>query len=167
MERISALMDGELGDQEAAAEVTGIKQDPELRLTWETYHLIGETLRGEAGGAAQGFVERFSARLAEEPTVLAPRRTLASRFNVRVALPIAASLAGVAVVAALTFFNNPFQPNPAKEQVVMRTAPAAAIAAASQVDEEYLLAHQQFSTRAAMQGVASYIRTVQASAPNQ
>jgi sigma-E factor negative regulatory protein RseA len=167
MERISALMDGELGDQEAAAEVTRIKQDPELRLSWETYHLIGETLRGEAGGAASGFVERFSARLAEEPIVLAPRRTLTPRFSTRVGLPIAASAAGVAVVAWLTFVSNPFQQNPTGEQVVMRPAQTTVVPVASQVDEEYLLAHQQFSTRAAMQGVASYIRTVQADAPNQ
>jgi len=46
MERISAFMDGELEDHEAAGQVRRLKEDPELRAAWETYHLIGDALRG-------------------------------------------------------------------------------------------------------------------------
>jgi len=92
MEKISAFMDGEVEGGEATGQVTRLKDDPRLRAAWHTYHLIGDTLRGEKLGFSRDFIAGFSARLAEEPTVLAPRsrsplQLTVRRFALRYRLP--------------------------------------------------------------------------------
>lgn len=44
-EKLSALMDGEMIDNEL---ILGLAQDQEARETWKNYHLIGDVLRGDA-----------------------------------------------------------------------------------------------------------------------
>lgn len=163
MERVSAFMDGEVGDDEVAAQVARLRQDPALRERWDTYHLISDAMRSVAGAHAEStgkpdFMERFSATLAQEPTVLAPKTRVRSRTVRRVALSLAASFGGVALVAWLALSNNPFMPAP---ETVAQARPApVAIKSADGAVNDYLLAHQQFSPSTAMQGVASYVRTV-------
>jgi len=57
------------------------------------------------------------------------------------------------------------------QTVAQRAGPAAAPAApAASVDgqvRDYMLAHQEFSPSTAMQGVASYVRTVSEDTPGQ
>jgi len=165
MERISALMDGEVDELEITAQVRRMKEDPRLQAVWGTYHLIGDTLRGEKIGLTRDFNAKLSARLAQEPTILAPRSRAPLQARVRrIALPVAASLSGVALVAWLAVFNNPFAPQ--KDNVALK--PPAPLAASTQLAanpasgeiNDYLLAHQQFSPSTTMQGVASYVRTV-------
>ncbi|MGL4828802.1 MAG: RseA family anti-sigma factor [Vibrio sp.] len=43
-EKLSALMDGEMIDNEL---ILGLTQDQEARETWKNYHLIGDVLRGD------------------------------------------------------------------------------------------------------------------------
>jgi len=158
-------MDGEIDESEVTGQVRRMKEDPQLRAAWGTYHLIGDTLRGEKIGLSQDFTGKLGARLAEEPTILAPRsRTPLQASARRFALPVAASLGGVALVAWLAVFNNPFAPQ--KENLALNPpAPSgvqtrlAANPASGEVND-YLLAHQQFSPSTTMQGVASYVRTV-------
>jgi len=165
MERVSAFMDGEIDESEVTGQVRRMKEDPQLRAAWGTYHLIGDTLRGEKIGLSQDFTGKLGARLAEEPTILAPRsRTPLQASARRFALPVAASLGGVALVAWLAVFNNPFAPQ--KENLALNPpvplgvqTRLAANPASGEVND-YLLAHQQFSPSTAMQGVASYVRTV-------
>jgi sigma-E factor negative regulatory protein RseA len=168
MERISAFMDGELEDHEAAAQVRRLKDDPQLRAAWETYHLVGDAMRGEAGYSS-GLVARISDRLAAEPTVLAPRPRMQLRNIRRVALSAAASIGGVALVAWLALFDNPFTPQ--QNLALNKTPPGAqtqlAATPANGAVNDYLLAHQQFSPSTAMQGVASYVRTVSGENPEQ
>jgi len=71
MDKISALMDGELDDHEARAQFTRLRHDDELTDCWHTFHVIGDTLRGEQG-LSPGFNRRLADRLAGEPTALAP-----------------------------------------------------------------------------------------------
>jgi sigma-E factor negative regulatory protein RseA len=161
MEQISAFMDGEIEGVEATGQVNRLKEDARLRATWDTYHLIGDTLRGEKLGLSQDFTASFSARLADEPTILAPRSRSPLQSTVRrFALPVAASVGGMALVAWLAVFNNPFAPQ--KENLAAK-APAP-VEAKTQVANgevnDYLLAHQQFSSSTTLQGVASYVRTV-------
>ncbi len=165
MERISAFMDGEIEASEVTGQVRRMKEDPRLRAVWDTYHVIGDTLRGEKIGLSPDFNTKLSARLAEEPTILAPHsRTPLQTSARRFALPVAASLGGVALVAWLALFNNPFAPQ--KENLALKApAPLAAqtqlaVNPASGEVSDYLLAHQQFSPSTTMQGVASYVRTV-------
>ncbi len=162
MERVSAFMDGEVEDDEVAAQVARLKQDPALRERWATYHLIGDALRGEAGVSPgfmgkPDFAQRFGAALAQEPTVLAPKAPVRSHSVRRVAISLAASFGGVALVAWLAISNNPFLPEPER---VAEVKPVQAVKSADGAVNDYLLAHQQFSPSTAMQGVASYVRTV-------
>jgi sigma-E factor negative regulatory protein RseA len=161
MERISAFMDGEIDGIEAAGQVGRLKEDPRLRATWDTYHLIGDTLRGEKLGMSRDFTANFSGRLADELTVLAPRMRSPLQSTVRrFALPVAASVGGMALVAWLAVFNNPFALQ--KENFAANSPPAEEVKTrvANGEVNDYLLAHQQFSSSTTLQGVASYVRTV-------
>jgi sigma-E factor negative regulatory protein RseA len=165
MERVSALMDGELDEDEARQIIAGIRQQADLRDGWDTFHLIGDTLRGD-GHLSPQFNRRLAERLSREPTVFAPRRTSAKRMTAY-ALSAAASLSAVALVAwtALST-NSPVSPS----QIADATPPAALappllqpVSVSSEGDmNEYLLAHQGFSPSTAIQGVAPYIRSVSA-----
>ena len=160
MEKISAFMDGEIEGVEATGQVKRLKEEAGLRTAWDTYHLIGDTLRGEKLGLSRDFTADFSARLADEPTVLAPRSRGLLRSTVRrFALPVAASVGGMALVAWLAVFNNPFAPSKETLAVKQPVAQTTTQIANGEVND-YLLAHQQFSSSTTLQGVASYVRTV-------
>ncbi|MFN0303591.1 MAG: sigma-E factor negative regulatory protein [Burkholderiales bacterium] len=114
-ERISSLIDGELGsDAEIDQVLRELGEHAPHREEWNTYHLIGDALRAThgAGGLSR---EGFSKRLAAEPTVLAPRRKPApSARPMRWSLPIAASIAAVVFVGwfASSMFESPGQASP-------------------------------------------------------
>ena len=104
MEKLSALMDGELEDRELADEIARISGDPDREADWGIYHMIGDSLRGDA--VSQDTVTGpVAARLAAEPTVLAPRAWRMRPETRRVALPIAASsserVAGITVTVSV------------------------------------------------------------------
>lgn len=160
-ERLSALMDEELGGAESEVCLERLNEDGELRDSWRVYHLIGDALRGHAG---QGLSPSFAERLAAEPTVLAPPRAQQSaQRNTWYALSAAASVAAVALVGwmALPLFDPPAQiassqPAPAVTAVVL---PPAAVPEAQGVND-YLLAHQRYSPSSVRGGMAPYVRTV-------
>jgi hypothetical protein len=87
-------MDGELDARAAQRELNRLEPGSELREHWDSYHLIGDALRGEPI-LSRAFGHRLSERLAGEPTVLAPRRSVARRVTTY-ALSAAASLSAVA-----------------------------------------------------------------------
>ncbi len=177
MESISALMDGELDSEAAAREIARVKQDVARRDSWDTYHAIGDALRGEHPrvGFSAGFSKRLSERLALEPTVVAPR-VRAPRTMQTWALSAAASVAAIAAVGwvAVNMLNSDSTPGTlAKAPAASVTAPVAALqpdgpiikaplvsAATPEHVHEYLLAHQGISPITAIQGVTPYIRTV-------
>lgn len=79
-ERLSALADGEL-DGDATAQLMAVPQAERdgLHATWQTYHLIGDVLRGgeqTAVHASSDFLSRLQTRLAHEPP-LVPARPVA------------------------------------------------------------------------------------------
>ena len=159
-ERISALMDGEAHEAELDQDLARLRTDSALRSKWDTYHLIGDALRGDVAPVIAASV---TARLAAEPTVLAPPRSR----PVQIALSAAAGLAGVALVAWLALPQLQSEQLASSSQAetttqVVAAAPAAAPAAtpAAVGVESYLLAHQRFSHAIAIQGVAPYARTV-------
>lgn len=185
-QRISALMDGELERGEESAALKALAADGEARDAWRTYHLISDALR-DTRLLSGTFAERVAARLAQEPTVVAPGR-LAPVAGVprRFALSAAAGVAAVALVGWLAF--SPQQPSgqapqlaqspqlaatpqpiaatkPAAAPQALATAPkeAAQVAPPSAADD-YLLAHQAYSPRNSLQGVAPYVRTVSGAA---
>lgn len=191
MEKVSALMDGELGDDEARREITRLKQDGvggDIRYCWDTYHLIGDALRGN-GLLTPSFGRSMSQRLAAEPTILAPPRQRVTRKIYTYAMSAAASVAGVALVVWVAMSTgsslvSPVQPELAKAPAADSTAASVAASAGAEAQipssasvvavasdpevsvpsdgqsTEYLLAHQGISPSTAIQGVAPYIRTV-------
>ncbi|HSB48766.1 MAG TPA: sigma-E factor negative regulatory protein [Burkholderiales bacterium] len=166
MNRISEWMDGELTAHETRHLVDRLKVDADLRHGWDIFHLIGDVMRGERA-LSTDFERRVAARLADEPTVLAPRAP-AVRRTVTYALSAAASLSAVALVGWLAFVNNPLAPPPpqiAQPQTapVPESIPAEPQLASVPSDgtmNEYLIAHQEFSPSSEIQGLAPYIRGV-------
>ena len=166
MDKISALMDGELDDRQAREQLVRLKQDDELAGCWHTFHIIGDALRGEPV-LSQGFSRRLADRLDGEPTVLAPRRSAVKRVATY-ALSAAASVSAVALVGWIAFVNNPFGPQAELAKAPVSTPASPAPATPTQLASvpsdgtmnDYLIAHQGFSPSTSIQGVVPYIRTV-------
>lgn len=162
MERMSALMDGELGAVEVDAVLAHVTHDEEEREGWQTYHLIGDALRNTYI-LSSDLASRVSAKLSAEPTVLAPKpRTTIQKMRTY-ALSMVASVAAIAVVGWLAFSNNPLAPERPVAQVAgIQSSPASATPVVEYDGNvrSYLLAHQEFSPATEIQGVAPYVRTV-------
>jgi sigma-E factor negative regulatory protein RseA len=154
-EKLSAMIDGEL-EGEVQAHLGRLRNDPELRAAWDTYHLIGDALRGHT---SREIAPRVILRLREEPTVLAPplTRSAVKRLG-RYGMYAAASAAAVAIVA-WTAFPAWHEPQLAGGSVATTEIPSENLLVNSEV-ENYLLAHQPYSHVSAMQGVAPYVRGV-------
>ncbi|WP_394755027.1 sigma-E factor negative regulatory protein [Rhodoferax sp.] len=74
-ELVSALADGQLRDEEFARTVEWVNQTEETRLTWHTYHLVGDVLRsGEPVQSAHDadFLQSLKLRLQREMPQLRP-----------------------------------------------------------------------------------------------
>jgi sigma-E factor negative regulatory protein RseA len=171
-ENISALMDGELADAEAGRTIGALQAGAEDRATWRAYHLISDAMR-DTPLRSPGFADRVAARLASEPTVLAPR-ALKPEPRPWFAIPAAAAagVAGVGLVGYLAFLpQQPGTPASAPvatlQPVVAKVAPEAAkpqLVPLPTGTPDYLLAHQGFSPRLSLQGMAPYARTVSSQA---
>jgi len=163
---ISALMDGELHDAEYEAAIGTLERDDEARQAWADYHRVGDALRGVHSLSA-GFSERVMSRLAVEPVVLAPPRRRAGALHVRHPVwSIAASVAAAIAVGWVWFAlqggrgdalpvaqaPQPQAGEAVSAEVVLAPAPSGA--------KDYLLAHEIYSPRGGLQGVATYVRTV-------
>lgn len=165
-EQLSALLDGELPPDEIGLLMRRLDRDPELRRTFGSYALIGETLRAPGGRvAATGFAARVSAAIEETDAAVAPAAVQATRAGatqsvhfwkrpvVRTAL--AASAAATAVLL--------FRPEPGPQQVANvdrleatgYTMNASPTPAQSQRLASYVVAHSQYSTPMVRRNVLS------------
>jgi len=171
MEHISAMMDNELDDTQMAGQVARLREHPELREGWDTFHLIGDVIRGERLLNTM-ICPAVSEKLAFEPTVLSPWRTSPKRMRT-FAFSAAASMAAIALVGWLAFFDNPLSPSqqvakaPAKppSSVSSVSSPQLSSVPSDGTMNEYLIAHQEYSPSTAIQGLAPYIRTVSSARP--
>lgn len=168
--KISALMDGELDALELSEPLASLGTDAEALETWRTYHLISDALQGRTF-LASDCLRRVVARLAEEPTLIGPlpadvAQPERSRWFVPSAL--AASVAAVALVGwmALAPQDNAGSlrakaPSP-PAQVVFggHPPPLPARVPMTAATRDYLIAHQVFSPRSSLQGMAHYVRSV-------
>jgi sigma-E factor negative regulatory protein RseA len=106
---VSALLDGELAASQVGQVIDALEQDPELRALWDRYHLIGGALRREGAALAwRGIAGQTRARIAAEPTVLAPanlRHRRPSRVAPFAGVALAASAAFLAVFAVPALFQ--------------------------------------------------------------
>lgn len=154
-QHISALMDGELFDDEAEAVIDKLKRRPEGHGEWQLYHLIGDALR-QPDHVHADISAALRVRLQAEPTVLAPhgRATHRARWF---AVSAVASVMALAVVAWLSAKVAPEAPPQVAMQQSGNVRPASL--APKRGVNDYLMAHQEFSPANGMQGAASYIRT--------
>lgn len=153
-EQLSALLDGELPRDEIGLLVRRLDRNPELRRTFGSYALIGETLRAPGGHIAG---TRFAARVGaaidtgvykapaavDVHTAGAQHVAFWKRPVVRTAL--AASAAATAVLL--------FRPDAGTEQVAQVSPPRVVDSptysptpAQAQRLASYMVAHSQFST---------------------
>jgi sigma-E factor negative regulatory protein RseA len=155
--KISALIDGELPSEEANGVLDALRTDEVARDGWRSYHLIGDLMR-DVRMLSDDFAARVADRIEREPTVLSPARRPASRAPAWT-FALAAGLA-VAFVAGTTFLLLQ-QEAEAPAQVARTATPkeAAQVAPPDSADD-YLLAHQGYSPRNNLQGLAPYVRTV-------
>ncbi len=156
-QQISALMDGELFDDEAEALLDKLKRKPDAHEEWQTYHLIGDVLR-QPDHAYHNISSTMQERLQAEPTVLAPNR-FAGRNARWFAISAAASVMALTLVAwmSLRVGSEPPQQMAIQQQSI---ALHPASLPGNKGMNDYLMAHQEFSPSADAQGTASYIHTV-------
>lgn len=164
-EQISALMDGEAGEYEAAGALARLQDDDEARETWTLYHLAGDALR-QSEGLASDVANRVSRRLRDEPTVLAPRRSPPAATRVA-ALSAVASVAAVAMVFWVA--QQIASVSPAASGPLAQVVQPGQQLARPAVDRmnDYMLAHQEVSPSTAIHGLAPYVRAVSESRPER
>jgi sigma-E factor negative regulatory protein RseA len=81
LERLSALMDGELEGDGALQACADWRSNAESQTTWHAYHVIGDVLRSDDlacdPASDSAFLAAFRKRLADEPVVFAPHAAAA------------------------------------------------------------------------------------------
>lgn len=135
-EQISTLVDGELHEDEADSLIAKMTKDDQAQVSWETYNLIGDALRGNSEFNSR-LQQRISAKLAEEPTILAPKRRSISNNVSKIGWALAAS---VATFSVATWMH--------KQEVAtsLEFAQNSSVVAVNDSNNlnEYLSAHEEF-----------------------
>jgi sigma-E factor negative regulatory protein RseA len=155
-EQISQLMDGELDERAAETTIAALRRDPAAVDAWHTYHVISDAMRAMPL-LSQGFSARLAERLAAEPTILAPARRAPRPPVVWAA---AASVAAVGLVGWLAFGPQREAAAPVAAAAPKQQPVVAVTTMLPKAANDYLLAHQGFSPRVYLQGMAPYVRTV-------
>jgi len=166
--RISMLMDSDLDGRDNPRLLERLEDDAEMKATWARYHLIGDVMRSARGPlASSDFAAKVSARVAEEPTVLAPK-ALNKQFTVRpsiVSMALAASLATVAILVGKSMNDHAdvFQGVSHGGSTVARVAANGPTLAENQADSrfnDYLVMHNETAYMAGSAGMLPYVRVV-------
>lgn len=174
-DQLSALLDGDLDDESSRTVLDSMCRDAALRDKWEKYCLIGDVLRGDRA-VTPDFTSRVMASLRDEPTVLAPPAETAhgdggKRRAWRTAMPVAASVMGVAAVGWLAYGLYPRADEAltvaaaaaSKAQVVEASARQGLAAIAGERDDshrKYVFVHQAMNGGGPIPGAVQYVRTV-------
>ena len=142
LERLSALVDGELARADVDAACGAWRSDDELRRTWHAWHAIGDALRSDDlicdAKADRSFCAAVSARLASEAVVLAPSPPAASGASAAPASLRSRWAVGSAVAAGLVLVAGTFAlvrpgsaPGPERLALVDGSAASASVAGMS------------------------------------
>jgi sigma-E factor negative regulatory protein RseA len=174
LEQVSALVDSELSDPLASGLLDRIGRDPELRATWERYHLIAQAVRGEPiTPAARRLASSIGEALRHEPTPLrrvSGRRRHPSRLVPFAGAALAAGAAFLAVFAVPNLLQGPdtMTPQPLQRPVASAT-PAVGVAERRwQLDRPdlankldlFLVNHQEAAPAAGVKGMLPYATLV-------
>jgi sigma-E factor negative regulatory protein RseA len=167
-QRLSALLDGELGAADCQALLERLRHDDEACRRWALLNCVGDAIRSAEVGSfhSDGFVARVSAALEREPTVLAPA-ALPQRSAVRRWLLPGAG-AAAAAAAVLIAVGLPSQQGSSPEATLATATPVPTTTVAKAptpvVDrspqlERYLAAHRELAEPTLMPHSTPYVRT--------
>lgn len=165
-EKLSALVDSELGARERDPVFAALAEDEELLRSWDRYHLMGATMRGELQVlASQDLADRIARQIEREKpqgrAAIPPRR-----FVVRHAggLALAASVAAMSIYGVRFIWPDTPQPAPLAASKVAPQQPATAVAKTDPAQRKWekdlnalLVQHSEFSPTSGM-GVMPYVR---------
>jgi sigma-E factor negative regulatory protein RseA len=153
-EQLSALLDGELPRDEIGLLMRRLDRDPQLRRTFGSYALIGETLRAPGGrlataGFADGVAASISGAAVAEDAPRAPVAPITDRTAFWKRPVVRTALAASAVATAVLLLRPDsgqehlaqVEPSPVVEAPNYSPTPAQAQRLAS-----YMVAHSQYST---------------------
>jgi len=172
--KVSALMDGELDQQDVSSIIEAIKKDNDLRDEWKTYHLIGDALR-QSSRLSMSLSSSISQQLKTEPTILSPSssRTVEKKQKHKVfAFSVAASV--IAMVSAWAVMHNLYKPqqiivaeqskrdhNLTATPVVVSSPPLIHNYSHPPVEiNDYLFVHREFSPGISMHGQVTNVNNV-------
>ena len=172
--KVSALMDGELDQQDVTNVIEAIRENDDLHNEWRSYHLIGDALR-KSSRLSMNISSRVSQKLITEPTVLSPNVTSAIQKQKYKVFTLAAAASVVAMISAGLIMNNLYKPQQitiAEQSNQENSVTAAPIMVSSPplihnyshppVEiNDYLFVHREFSPGIAMRGQASNIHNVE------
>jgi negative regulator of sigma E activity len=163
-EQLSALLDGELPRDEMGLLLRRLERDPELRRTFGSYALIGETLRAPGGQlAGTTFAARVSAAIdapaaeAIAPAAVAVHGAGAARVAVWRRPMVRTALAASAAAMAVLIFRPATQPVAQRDPapVAAYSMVASPTPAQTQRLASYMVAHSQYSTPMVRRNVLS------------
>lgn len=159
-EKLCLMLDGELSSEESLRVLERIENDADLKAQWRRYCLVAETMKsGRVLMPDAQFVDRVSAVLVDEPTVLAPRPRKRRIPEKVVTGALAASLALVAVVVGRSLSEY----SPMRGGDLFASADLHAPSTRSPVDPEfrdYLVTHYETAYLAGAQGMLPSVRLV-------
>ena len=167
-ERLSALLDGQLAEQDAAIEIRKLIKLKDSSEHWYRYHLIGDAIRQELGPVVDPLlVERLGKRLEQEPVVFAPSALPRKRGNWHkpaAGVAIAASVAIMAVTLAPQLINPPAPEQvaaqiPNQDIYVAEDGTRWALLKKPKVESRlnnYLVNHQEYAPVSYMKGIMPY-----------
>ncbi|NUZ06968.1 sigma-E factor negative regulatory protein [Piscinibacter koreensis] len=189
MERLSALVDGELDLIGADQACSSWRDDASARSTWHAYQLIGDVLRSDDlasdGDHDASFLAAFRERLAAEPVVLAPAalpdrvqhaddaERVGSRTTWKMPVALAAGFVMVIGVTGLVRTNDaPSTTAAGPMPVVAPSMPAPATVASNGVIRDptldrYLAAHRQFGGTSMLGASSVFVRSAAADGPRR
>jgi len=171
--KVSALMDGELDQQEVLNIFEAITKNEDLQEGWETYHLIGDTLR-QSSRLSMNISSSVSQKLKAEPTILSPNISNIEKKLKRklYAFSVAASL--IAMVSAWLVMQNLHEP----QQIIVAEQPnhsnnltisPVVVSSPQSIHHyphppieinDYLFVHREFSPGVTMRGQVTNVNSV-------
>lgn len=151
-EKLSALMDGELGELEERRVLDALTKDARLRAAWERYHLMRAAITRQLDIVAPaGLADKIAARLGSD--VVMDHRRHSRLFG---GLAAAAALAAVTIFAVQSLQSPPpaaVSPSLAVNQIVSPEPAEGPL-------NVYLVGHNEFMPIAGMGGMLPYVRVV-------